>query len=161
MRTIIVYYSLTGNVHWTVQQIADRLGADTLRLVPQKAYPDKGLRKFLWGGASATMAEKPKLEAYEFDAAMYDRIIWATPVWASTFTPPLRTFILDNKEDLAGKSNAVVLCYSGGGAAKAMEKLRKELTIDNWDATLVLVDPVDRPKPDTQAAIEAFCRSLQ
>ena len=26
-----------------------------------KAYPTKGFRKFLWGGKSAVMAEKPKL----------------------------------------------------------------------------------------------------
>jgi hypothetical protein len=33
-----------------------------------KAYPTKGFRKFLWGGKSAVMAEKPKLLPYKFNA---------------------------------------------------------------------------------------------
>ena len=161
MRTLIVYYSLTGNVQWTVQTIADALGADTLRLVPKKSYPDKGFRKFIWGGKSAVMGEKPALELYSFEGDAYDLIVWATPVWASTFTPPLRTFIADNRAALAGKRHAVVLCFSGGGADKAMDKLQKALDIEAWQASLVLTDPKDNPKEQDGKAIEAFCRQLQ
>ncbi|ETP71201.1 hypothetical protein UYO_2851 [Lachnospiraceae bacterium JC7] len=48
----------------------------------------------------AHMAEKPELEAYDLDVSAYDEIIFGFPVWAGTFTPPLRTFILENKENL-------------------------------------------------------------
>ncbi len=37
------------------------------------------------------MGEKPKLQPYEFKTELYDRIIFGTPVWASTFAPSLRT----------------------------------------------------------------------
>ncbi len=40
MKTLIVYYSLEGNVQWTAEKLASRLGADTLRLVPKAAYPE-------------------------------------------------------------------------------------------------------------------------
>ena len=88
MKTLIVYYSLEGNTQWAAEQIAARLGADTLRLVPKAAYPDKGFKKFLFGGKSAVMKEAPELESYEVDITQYEQIVLATPVWAGTLTPP-------------------------------------------------------------------------
>jgi len=63
----------------------------------KKAYPNRGAKKFLWGGKSAVMREKPKLLPYEFKAEQYDTVIMGTPVWASSFAPPIRTFVQENK----------------------------------------------------------------
>ena len=93
MKTAIVYYSMSGNTKFVADKIAEKIGADVIRLEPVEAYPDKGIRKFFWGGKSAVMEEKPELVEYEFDAGQYDMIIFGTPVWASNFVPPLRTFI--------------------------------------------------------------------
>ena len=57
MKTLIVYYSLEGNTQYAAERIAGRIGADVLRLVPKKAYHDKGFAKFFWGGKSAVMGE--------------------------------------------------------------------------------------------------------
>ena len=114
---------MLGNTEYAAEKAAELLGADLLRIEPEKAYPDKGFKKFFWGGKSAVMGDKPTLVPYEFDAGKYDRIIFATPVWAGTFTPPIRTFITENAEALKGKRFALITCYSGGGAEKAAEKL--------------------------------------
>ena len=37
MRTLIVYYSLEGNTDYAAGKIAERIGADKLRLVPKDA----------------------------------------------------------------------------------------------------------------------------
>ena len=76
MKTIVVYYSLEGNTDLAAKKIAEKTGADLLRLEPEKAYPDSGFRKFFWGGKSAVMAETPALRSYAFDAAAYDRIVF-------------------------------------------------------------------------------------
>ena len=44
MKTLIVYYSLEGNTKWAAEKLVARLDADTLRLVPRTAYPDKGFK---------------------------------------------------------------------------------------------------------------------
>ena len=159
MKTAIVYYSMSGNTEQTAERIAEQLGADLVRIEPVKAYPDKGFRKFLWGGKSAVMGDQPRLQPYAFDGG-YDRIIFGTPVWASSFTPPVRTFIAENREKIAGKSVAVFVCYSGGGADKAIEKLRRFLEIDGFEAELILTDPKDRPTPENEEKIQAFCRTM-
>ena len=143
MKTLIVYYTLEGNTHYAAKKIASLLDADMLRIKPVKTYPRKGFRKFLWGGKSAVMAEKPELEPYTFDASAYDRIVFGFPVWAGNVTPPLRTFIKEN--DLSGKRFAAFACQSGAGAEKAFEKLKTALGIRELDAELVLIDPKTKP----------------
>ena len=102
MKTAIVYYSMSGNTKYVADKIAERIEADIIRIDPVKAYPDKGAKKFIWGGKSAVMGEKPALHPYEFNVEKYDRIILGTPVWASNFAPPIRTFIKENP-DIHGK----------------------------------------------------------
>lgn len=159
MRTLIVYYSLEGNTEYAAGIIASRLGADTLRIEPEKAYPDRGFRKFFWGGKSAVMAETPQLRPYAFDAAGYDRVILGFPVWAGNVTPPIRTFVRDN--DLKGKRVAAFACQSGAGAEKALGRLKAALGIDALEAELILIDPKSKPCAENDRRIEAFCDRLR
>ena len=160
MKKIIVYYSMSGNTQYAAEKIAEATGADVLRIAPDKAYPDKGAKKFLWGGKSAVFGDKPKLLPYEFKAGEYDLIILGTPVWASNITPPLRTFVCDNKGSLQNKRIAVFTCYSGGGAEKAIEKLRKLLDIQSYEAELILTDPKDKPGEENEKNLIAFCEAV-
>lgn len=159
MKTAIVYYSMSGNTKMVAEIIAKELSADLIEIKPVKDYPDKGARKFIWGGMKAVMGEKPQLNPYEFNGD-YDRIIFATPVWASSFTPPIRTFIDENRAALKGKRFSVCVCYAGGGAEKAIDKLAKFLGIEHFDAQLILVDPKDQPSQENEEKIQAFCGKL-
>ena len=160
MKTAIVYYSLNGNTRMIAEEIGKRLSADVIPIFPVKAFPDKGVRKFLWGGKSAAMKEEPELIPYEFDAENYDLIIIGTPVWASTFTPPIRTFVKQNREKLKTRKLAVFTCFSGGGADKAIERLKEFAEVPSFEETLILVDPKTKPSPEKKAAVEEFCKKL-
>lgn len=161
MKSLIVYYSLEGNTEYAAKRIADNLSADILRLRPKKAYSDKGFAKFFWGGKSAVMAEKPELEPYDIDLSAYERIIIGFPVWASNFTPPVRTFLFENKSELKGKRFAAFACQSGGGAEKALAKLKKYIGIESFEAEAVFIDPKDKESGATNTAIDSFCSRLQ
>ncbi|MCR4937887.1 MAG: NAD(P)H-dependent oxidoreductase [Lachnospiraceae bacterium] len=160
MKSLVVFYSLEGNTEYVAGVIKEKTGADLLKLVPKKAYHDKGFAKFFWGGKSALMAEKPELEGYDVNPADYDLIIFGFPVWASNYTPPLRTFIEDNKAQLQGKRFAAFACQSGSGAEKALARLSKSLGIDGFDLTSVFIDPKARPDDSKNRQIEDFCKSL-
>ena len=160
MKKAIVYYSMSGNTDYVAKQISERIDADLIKIEPKKEYPNKGIKKFLWGGKSAVMGETPALEEYEFDSDKYDCIIFGTPVWASSFTPPIRTFIKENKEKINGKKIAVFICYMGGGADKAIEKLKQFLEINEFNAELVLIDPKDKNSDEKNKKIGEFCEKL-
>ena len=159
MKTIIAYYSLEGNTEYAAEKLAAELSADVLRLVPQRAYPSSGFRKFFWAGKSAVMAETPALEPYAFDAAAYDRVVLGFPVWAGNVAPPIRTFIREN--DLRGKRVAAFACQSGSGAEKAFGKLLACLGAERLEAELILIDPNDKPSQDNERRIREFCAKLK
>lgn len=159
MKTAIVYYSMSGNTKFTAEKIAELMEADIIRIEPVNAYPDRGAKKFFWGGKSAVMGEQPELSPYDFKIDQYDRIIIGTPVWASNFAPPLRTFIHENKS-IQEKKIAVFTCFSGGGADKAINKMKKYIGIDEFEAELILIDPKENVKPENDAKIEEFCSKL-
>lgn len=163
MRTAIVYYSMSGNTKYVADKIADVIKTsgevDIIRIEPKKAYPDKGAKKFFWGGKSAVMGETPALQPYEFNIEKYDRIIFGTPVWASNFVPPIRTFINDNP-DVKDKKIAVFTCFSGGGADKAIDKMKKYIGIEKFEAELILIDPKDKVKEEDDEKMAEFCAML-
>ena len=161
MKKLIVYYSMEGNTHYIAEKMTEKLSADLLRLVPKKAYIDKGFAKFFWGGKSAVMAEKPELLPYFVDFSLYDEIIIGFPVWAGTITPPIRTFVFDNLEALKEKKISVYACQAGNGAEKAMAKLKKLLGIEAFNASAVFIDPKARPSKRNDRTFDEFCNKIQ
>ena len=161
MKTAIIYYSLEGNAKYMSEQIAENIDGDLIQLIPKKAYPASGFKKYLWGGKSVVISEKPELKPYEFDADKYDSIVFASPVWASCFAPPIRTFINDNREKLKGKKISLALCYMGGGADKAQRKLLSFLEIDKFEAVLNLIDPLKKKKDEDIVKIKEFCEMIK
>ncbi len=158
MKTLIVYFSLEGNTKWAAERIASELNGDLLALTPKAAYPDKGFRKYFWGGKSSVMKEAPELEPYKTDLKNYERVVLAAPVWAGNFAPPLRTFI--QSEDLTGKQLALVTCSGGGSPVKAFANLKMLLKVPGELPTLWLVSPREKPDQKNETAIEEFCRQL-
>ena len=160
MKTAIVYYSMNGNTAMVAGELAKGTNADLIEIKPEKSYPDKGIRKFLWGGKSAVMAETPSLIPYTFHAEEYDQVVIGFPVWANNVTPPIRTFIQENRDALKGKRIAAFACQSGSGAEKAFRKLAECLGKDDFAATLILIDPKDKPKAENDQKIAEFREKL-
>ena len=161
MKTAVVFYSMHGNVRYVSEKVAKELGADLIELVPVKAYPDKGAMQFIWGGSAVTFKKKPELEPYTFNTSDYDLVIIGTPVWASNFTPPLRTFFENN--DLTGKKIAVIATSAGGDSSKCLEAVKIASKADSLAAVLSLTDPKDKPSDENEKQIAAFietCKGL-
>ncbi len=160
MKKAIVYYSLTGNTDYVAKKIAFKISADLIRLYPVKECPDKGFKKYFWNGKAAVMKESPKLQKYTFDASLYDEIIIGSPVWASNITPPIRTFINENKEALKNKKISVFLCFSGGGDIKTLDKLKNELNIESFNNQISIIDPKDKKTDEKEKTIDNYIKKM-
>ena len=108
VKSLIVYYSLTGNTKMIAEVIAEETGSDILELKPVKELNADSSTKYLWGGYQATMKIKPKLKYIDKNPLEYDLIILGTPVWAWTYAPPIRSFLA--KYNLKGKKVALWTC---------------------------------------------------
>ncbi|MBQ9048177.1 MAG: hypothetical protein IJ120_09815 [Solobacterium sp.] len=159
MKTAVICYSLSGNTIRAAEQTAEELGADLIRLEPVKAYPVSGFMKYFRGGRDATLHLSCPLKPYDFSGD-YDCVIFAFPVWAACVTPPLRTFIAENMDKLRTMKQAAVVCQSGSGAEKALAELEKQTGV-KLSGRLVLIDPLEKPDPENNTKIHAFCVSLK
>lgn len=126
MKAAMIYYSLEGNMDYLAEQSAQMDTVECIKLVPSKEYPTGKFSKFLWGGKSVTFGEKPKLLNDRIDLSQYDLLILGTPIWASTFTPPLNTFL--HEYHFTGKKIILLATHAGGGGAKAFAKMKELLS---------------------------------
>lgn len=158
MKIAVIFYSMSNNTRLVAERIAEKTGADLIEIIPNKHYPEKGMKKFIVGGFCAMMGEKPKLKDYEFCADKYDTVIIGSPVWASCFAPPIRAFLSRHRKDLSEKNAAAYFCSSGGDAQGATEKLRDFIGADKLMATMSLVDPAINGLDEKE--IDNFCSKI-
>lgn len=96
MKTLVIYYSRTGTTQRLAQQIAERLHADLEKIVD--TTDRSGAMGYLSGGHDAMQRKMTKIAEITHRPENYDLIILATPVWAWTVTPAMRTFVVKNRE---------------------------------------------------------------
>lgn len=158
MAIALVYYSLEGNSKYVANKILEYIKADVIQLKPVKDYPTGHINKYIWGGKSVVFGETPKLKKYSFSASKYDTIIIGTPIWAGSYSPPIKTFLKDN--DLSKKNIAIYACHMGGGAEKCFNKLKNKIVDSNVIATLQLVSPYTNQSKENISKIKEFCKAI-
>ena len=144
MKSLIVFYSLEGHTKFIANIIAEELQCDLLELKPEKEIPKTGFRKFFWGGKSAIFKEKPTLQNKIPNLKEYDTILIGTPIWASTYAPPVNTFVSDN--EIKQKKFCFFACHGGGGAKKCFKKLEGVLAGNIILGTIDFIDSNDDEK---------------
>ncbi len=158
--TLIIYYSLEGNIDFLMRKMAKAINADTCRLETVKEYPKKGLLKFLHGGRDASFGFKPELKTALPDLSAYSRIIIGTPVWASKPAAPINTFL--DKADFSGKNVAIVASSAGGSAAKCISIIGNAVTTKGGTITdsIAFVNPLKKPQ-EALETIETFSQKIK
>jgi flavodoxin len=150
MSILVVYFSLEGSTRLIAEKIAETLNADIVELKPGKQYPSEGFRKYFWGGKSVIFGEKPRLTNEQIDLSRYETIIIGTPIWAGSFTPPIKSFI--SQYSIKGKRIALFACHEGGGAKKCFDKLKKVLVGNDFIGETDYIKPTNNPKESSESA---------
>ena len=156
--TIIIYYSLSGNIDFIARDLSKKLGADVCRLETVKNYPTKGLMKFLHGGKDALRGFKPELKTALPDISQYATVVLGTPVWASNPAAPLNT-VLDAL-DFSGKKVAAFTSSAGGDCEKVLEIIGARLRNATLCATEGFVNPLKNPESALDK-ISAFAERIR
>ena len=128
MKTLIIYYSLTGHTELVAEALAKELNADILKIRPIKEIDNTKLTRYFWGGSQVFMNQKPELEPFDLELDQYDFIIIGTPVWAFTYSAPINS--LFTQVEIKDKKVAV-FCTSEGGNRKTLENMEKRLEGNN------------------------------
>ena len=96
MRTLVVYYSRSGNTKNIAEMIGKQLGSDLEGIIDHKNR--KGLLGFLASGNEAYLQRRIPIEKLKKDPSQYDLIIIGTPIWAGNISTPVSSFLKDYRE---------------------------------------------------------------
>jgi flavodoxin len=120
-RSIVIFYSRTGNTQFIAEVITNVLGS---ALVPLK---DKKKRSGIWGwllsGRDAFLERRTEIEPVSLDLNNYDYVFLGCPNWAANIPPALRTFMTGI--DWQDKKVVFFCTQDSTGAERVFNNLRR------------------------------------
>ncbi|MBE5986305.1 hypothetical protein BXY41_106168 [Lacrimispora xylanisolvens] len=115
-KTLIVFYSRTGNVRLLAQKAAQLLSADVEELKDHSEW--SGSIGFVRRFHRALIKGDTTLSATTYDPKSYNKILVFTPNWGPALAPAVRTYLKQNKDSIPELSLVVLGAFSDASGAK-------------------------------------------
>ncbi|MBE9574175.1 MAG: hypothetical protein IMF20_03480 [Proteobacteria bacterium] len=124
MKSLVVYYSLTGKTKLVSQVIAEALNATLLEIKETK--PRKlGLFVYLIGGLAATINRGSKINPIDVDLKQHETIFIGSPIWNSRPVPAINSFIY--KTNFEGRSIIPFFTMGGDNSEKVLANITAKI----------------------------------
>lgn len=133
-KTLVVYFSATGNTKGIAEQIAGVTGADTYEIKAAQPYTSEDLN-YNDSNSRSTKEQndktaRPEIGSEKTDLAGYDKIYIGFPIWWGEEPRIMDTFA--ESYDFSGKT-MIPFCTSGGsGIDNAAESLKTTAGSGDW-----------------------------
>lgn len=101
MKTLIVYYSYTGNTKKIANAIKNNLNCDILEVTPKIPFSNDYDEVVSEYQNNSIKDKSIEINNIEIDLKEYDKIIIGSPVWWYTICPVITSFL--KEYDLSGK----------------------------------------------------------
>ena len=124
MKSLVVYYSTTGNTKLVAQVIAEAL--DTIPVEITEMKPRK-LRPlvYLIGGFEAAMNRGSRINPIDVDLKQCNKIFIGSPIWNSRPTPAVNSFIYQT--DFEGRHVIPFFTMGGNNSDKALANITAKI----------------------------------
>jgi len=154
MKTLVVYYSKTGNTKYVAEKIAENLGAEISEITDKKNR--KGKLNFVKSGYESI---RKKLTEIEVNKKIngYDFVIVGSPVWAGKIAPAARTFLVKN--DFADKKLAFFVTIGGKKPEKALRAMKEIVSPQNPVSELAITEAL-KNVDEINNKISNWCKKL-
>jgi flavodoxin len=152
LKSLVVYYSKSGDAQWVAQTIAAEIGADVEEVVEKRL----GMLRFKRGFCAGWRGKETEILPATRSPDVYDLIIVGTPVWKSKPTPAVMTYL--KKNNLAGK-NVALFFTQENKKPQAIEEIRALIPSSHCLGELSLVTPLAN-KEESEKQIIEWCAKL-
>lgn len=135
-KTLIVYYSATGNTKEVAEEMADDLNADTFEIVPSDSYTDEDLD---WTDDNSRVSREYNdefLRDVELETTTvplwdsYDTVLIGYPIWWGIAAWPVSSFVEAN--DFTGKTVIPFCTSSSSGLGNSGDLLEDKAGTGTW-----------------------------
>jgi len=154
LKSLVVYYTRTGNARFVAETIAAEIGSDVEEVIDMKKR--SGVLGYLSGGKDARQGKETQIAPSTKSPADYDLIIVGTPIWAARPTPAVTTYL--KKNNLSGKK-VTVFFTQGGKKPQGIEQIKALMPNSEYIAELTLVSPL-KSKEESEKQIIEWCKTL-
>jgi flavodoxin len=158
MRTLVVYYSKTGNTKVVAEMIAKAMSADVERLVETQAKRG-GLLGYLRSGGDAMRGRKSVIAVPKTRATDYDLIVVGSPVWGWDLAPAVRTYL--SEADTATKRVALFCTMGSSGEAKTFRSMKGLLSQAQVIAELAIRQDALKAQAALRARIDEWVETIR
>jgi flavodoxin len=124
MKSLVVYYSLTGKTKLVAQAIAEPLNARLLEITEARSRK-RGPSLYAIGGFEAKMNKGSKIGPIDVDLKQYETVFIGSPVWNSRPVPAVNAFIY--KMDFEDRSVVPFFTMAGDNSEIALANITAKL----------------------------------
>ena len=117
VKPLVVYWSWseTHNTKVVAEMLKEKTGADLAVIEMVTPYPSDFGGAAQAGQRDKAQTKAPAIKDIGVDVSKYDPIYVGTPIWFSSYAPPVRTFL--QNYDLKGKTVALFCTHGQGNPA--------------------------------------------
>jgi flavodoxin len=155
MRSLVIYYSRSGNTRFVAERISQEIGADTEEIIDKKKR--KGIFGFILSGYDATRGRLTKVAEMKRSLKDYDLIVIGTPMWNKRITPAVRTYLRDNN---FSEKRIALFCTSLGSEPERVFRTLKELMPRCRFVGELAITSAQKDREKTEERISEWSKSL-
>ena len=139
-KTLVVYYSYTGNSREIVNTLTSKIQADVLEIQPA----EKGLKYEANNYALGTqlleaikanpndLSSYPAIDPVATSLSGYENIIIVTPLWWSQMAAIMQTYLFQSASEMAGKHVGLIVSSHSSGISGVVADARRLLPEVTW-----------------------------
>ena len=121
-RTLVAFFSRTGNTRVIAGQIRRAHSADIFEIVPATPYPEDYQETVSQAQRERDSGFEPPLRETVLASAAYNIVFLGFPIWGTTAPSVIRTFL--SSHDLAGKTLVLFITHGGYGLGSSLSVVR-------------------------------------
>ena len=156
MKSLVVYYSKSGNTRFVAEKISQKIGGDIEEIIDKKRR--KGPLGFVIGGFDATRGRKTDIAEMKKSPRDYDLIVVGTPMWNKRITPAVKTYLEDNK---FSEKRVALFCTNNGSQSERVFKTLKEIMNRCIFVGELAISNAQKDREDTEKKISEWSKSLE
>ena len=140
-KTLVMYYSYTGNCHEIVQTLLSQIEADVMRIEPADKTQQYEANGYAIGTAllNAIKADPYSADSYPdidpvniTDLSPYQNFIIVTPLWWSQMAAIMQTYLFNYGAQMAGKHVALIVSSHSSGISGVVADAKRLVPDAVW-----------------------------
>lgn len=141
-RTLVAWFSRSGNTRVIAGQIARSLQADRFEIQPARPYPDDYFETVEQASRETDSSYEPPLATSVERMDGYATIYLGYPIWGMTAPPVIRSFL--SNHNLAGKTVVPFITHGGYGTGDSLDVVASHAPQARLVEGLVMERPQER-----------------